>query len=872
MKYTKRVVSLFIIATMILSMLSAFVAVPVMAISAPEVYDIEGGLTVEANLTFPIQYGDELWVEGGDITAGESVNIYWDFVSAAYLLNTTTAKNDGTYGCYVTVPSAYNGSHYVWAKDLASGLSMRSAGLINVWSKLVLSPDAGLADDEVTVKGYGFGEEEEVILDFYNASMLVVLYDAADEEETDEDGYFSLTFDVPMWDDGDYLVNCSDESAGKAEDGFTIGPALTIDKDFGPCGTVVRVDGRGFTGGTVINTAVDITLDGVTPVHTRDGKNVTASSAGAFAVYIVIPSDTVDDHEIEIDDGLGKVATADFEIDGEAEVEITPEYGTPGTVLTVKGYNFTRVSGTDVDIELESQTASATTDATGSFTATIVIPPLDFGEAYGVNATDEKDCAATTPVLVALIVLQLSDYSAPVGSRITLMGSGFSNYAGNDWNATLGDLDLIESQPITPTKSYFSKDFYVPSVPSGTYTIGVFDIGEEIQVGIDFTVTDQAALSVSRANIPNGYNLTIEGTHFAEKVATTTQWYLYNSTDVWNLNDESNVTIGDLVTVPTTDEDGEFTGYYLIPEFLELGSYTLNCTTISNAAVDPDITQYAEVDIEIVPEEVVLIVGNPSYARGQTITFLIKATLKKDPFYLGIKNPEGSEVFNSSWVDASWATIGAWFYVPSNKQIDMSIGDVYSLTADAMPGTYTYAFWDDDKEYANGTFQVTELTEIEQLQQDISGVATSVLGLGTSVIDLATSLVGVSGAAADASAAAASAAAAAGDAKAAAEAAMAAVADVGDTASDALDAANDAKSSADAAKTAADSSLAAANDAKTTAQAAADAATDAKDAAETTQQQTSGLTTLVYGAIGASLIAALAAIVSLMQISRRIAG
>jgi len=34
----------------------------------------------------------------------------------------------------------------------------------------------------------------------------------------------------------------------------------------------------------------------------------------------------------------------------------------------------------------------------------------------------------------------------------------------------------------------------------------------------------------------------------------------------------------------------------------------------------------------------------------------------------------------------------------------------------------------------------------------------------------------------------------------------------------------------------------------------------------------SGLSTLVYGAIAASLIAALAAIVSLMQISRRIAG
>ena len=38
------------------------------------------------------------------------------------------------------------------------------------------------------------------------------------------------------------------------------------------------------------------------------------------------------------------------------------------------------------------------------------------------------------------------------------------------------------------------------------------------------------------------------------------------------------------------------------------------------------------------------------------------------------------------------------------------------------------------------------------------------------------------------------------------------------------------------------------------------------------EESISGLTTLVYGAMGASLIAALAAIVSLMQISRRFAG
>ena len=39
-----------------------------------------------------------------------------------------------------------------------------------------------------------------------------------------------------------------------------------------------------------------------------------------------------------------------------------------------------------------------------------------------------------------------------------------------------------------------------------------------------------------------------------------------------------------------------------------------------------------------------------------------------------------------------------------------------------------------------------------------------------------------------------------------------------------------------------------------------------------TKDDVGGLTTLIYGAIGASLIAALASIVSLMQISRRIGG
>jgi hypothetical protein len=883
MKYTKRAVSLFIIATMIIAIFSSFMAVPVMAaISAPTVWSEDGLWSAEDNASMPIYYGTTLLVNGTGVVGGETVNIYWNLVQAAYLLNSTTADKFGNYECLIDVPVAYNGSHTIWAKDLNTGLSEVSTGSINVWSKITLSPGSGLPDDEITVKGYGFDANSVVEIGIYNSTVApildMMLYDVGDEEETDDDGSFELTFDIPDWDDGDYTVNCTDELGNLAEDELTIGPALTLDKVFGPSGTIVKVEGRGFTtgGAAVVRSMKDIDVDDgageVQQVSTKDGEDIEVSNSGTFTAYIVIPSitdGTEGDFTLTLTDGT-KTATEDFEIDGTSTIEVSPTYGTPGTVLTVKGYNYTRLSGIDVNLNVKEQEAEATVDSKGEFTATITIPPLDFGKTYNVWANDTRNCNASDTVLVALIVLQLSDYSGPVGAEITLMGSGFED--GGQWNATFGDMDLIETQDIDAGKTYFSHDFYVPSVPSGTYTLGVYDADREITVDIDFTVTDQATLSISRASIPNEYNLTIEGENFVELEGVTTQWYLYNSTDVWDLNTDVNVTTGGPGNIPETTEDGTINAWYEIPKFLELGTYTLNCTTVSNDMVDPEVTQHAEIEIEIVPEEVILNVGSPSYARGQTVTFVIKATLKKADFELGIKDPEGSEVFNSSWVTGDWKTIGSWYYIPSNLQIDDNIGDVYSLPADALAGTWTYAFWTAEKVYATGTFEVTELTEIEQLQQDIGGVASSLLDLGTSVTDLAGSVVEVSGAAANAAAAAAAAATAADNAKAAADAAAAAVADVADTAQDALDAANDAKTSADAAKDAADSGLAAANDAKVTAQAAADAANDAKTAAETTQQQTSGLTTLVYGAIGASLIAALAAIVSLMQISRRIAG
>ena len=108
-------------------------------------------------------------------------------------------------------------------------------------------------------------------------------------------------------------------------------------------------------------------------------------------------------------------------------------------------------------------------------------------------------------------------------------------------------------------------------------------------------------------------------------------------------------------------------------------------------------------------------------------------------------------------------------------------------------------------------------------------------------------------------------------AKTAATAAQTAATAAGTTATAAQSAATAAGTAANAAKTSADAATAAATAAGTKSDAAKTAADAAKTAADSAATAANGLTTLVYAAIGASLIAALAAIVALMQISRKIA-
>lgn len=70
--------------------------------------------------------GDSVNVYSDHHTAGEVVQIYFDFVESEYLLSEGVAGNDGSCLQLVTIPETKIGTHYFWVKDLATGISERA--------------------------------------------------------------------------------------------------------------------------------------------------------------------------------------------------------------------------------------------------------------------------------------------------------------------------------------------------------------------------------------------------------------------------------------------------------------------------------------------------------------------------------------------------------------------------------------------------------------------------------------------------------------------------------------------------------------------------------------------------------------------------
>ncbi len=805
---------------------------------------------LEATATQSADKGDTLTISGTGLTSGALVSAYWDFATGpnVHLLNTTLGNPDGSFDIEVDVPSDLVGDHYLWITDIETGIPVKYGTPIFVVPKLTAKPDSGLVGDEITVTGYGFSDEVDVTIDFNGDVQTTSI-------ETSELGYFTYKFDVPTGTTfDDYDITAVDDNGWTGVDEYTVGASFTMTPDEGPTGTIISVEGRGWSKGGTVTFAIPSG-----DLETLDGEDIITESDGTFEAELVMPGvSSTGEYTITATESNStspqNTDSDKFEVDGLPKIKLSPGYGPPGQTVTVTGYNFTQDSGAEVTLDFGTVTGLETydLDGNGEFTGTFTAQALQSSPPdWEVLATDDFGLNDDAMFRLGMMIIIVSPTSGPSGDLVYLTGTGFE--PDGDWNATL-DGELI-AEDIATGAGVIADYFYVPSMEAGTYNIEVLDIESEISLSIIFTTTEDTYVTVSPGQAPVEYNVTIEGFNFAN-TAGLVDFELYNSTDEWTLE-----ALFEGSDVQTTAY-GNFTAWFLVPDDVSNGDYLINVTG-SEDLFDQIAFSVVSARVDVAPRKA-------TFDRGDTVSFTILNDFVLDDSYIEIYSPDET----LWWITEDFAT-DVWIlndddlYTVPNYLQTANLNQM-ELASDAPMGTWIYFFYDKtDDELMNGTFvvgpsvgaQVDEM--LDDVRDDIAALAGDLAGITDDVEDSVAALSDeIAGVAGDLSNLAddivSDLAGDIADATDAGNAALNAVEDLANSMNDLGDAVSDI---ADIASDSAEAS-----------QSAADAANDAVSAAEEAQKSASGLTTLVYGAIGASLIAALAAIVSLMQISKRIAG
>jgi hypothetical protein len=948
---SKKAITLLVLTTILLSL------VPIVPVSA----DIAITNTYEDDGVTLKDYGHKgqtVAVIGTGVTAGKTVELYWDLVQpwsssdGAGLLNTSTAEGSGNYEVWFDIPESVIGSdHWLWVRDTETGANDFVRFKVNPYVKA--SSSSGLDGDKVDLDMYGFGDEEDVAIILGNSATnptattiagaetlgtyagggagpwtysdtlandlikngtlqisdatltaidqgdgnltvagltgtvnyltgeielewtadpgLVTLttntyqhFDNVDDTcyvvstgvETSDFGSVSKTATIPDIDDmdyGDYHFYAFNDKGKADSKAFTIGAVITLDIDEGPVGSVVEIRGSGFTTGEWIGDQTDdvvITGDGVADVqcYIVDLPVTFEEIEGTeFKVEIVIPSVDMDDYDtitVTDDSTLGSpnVASADFEVTGEAEIEISPEYGVQGTTISIEGFNFSAIDDEEITLNLyaegggggilvEIDTYDADND--GEFSDTFTVPART-SDTYTIKAEQtDWGIVAEADFRIGMMIVILSPESGPTGKLVTITGTGFTE--NGEWNATFGDLDLIDDGDVDGTGNLGDPDiptFYVPTVDPGVYTLTLLDIDTEIEVEVEFTVTDKTMIASDPMQAPQDYNVSLTGSYFAadddDLSDVTLEWVLWNETDDWEMevwyttpgpvwvesivDDDGNVTAWWKFNAPDATSDGDIE--------LDVGTYWINVTDSKDL--------FAQFEFNVVEKTVDIEPRKSVFRVGDTLAFNLESSFAQEDSYIKIWDPSGDLYWRTDDFTDVWLSVGTVELVPYYEQV--AGGNPMTFLDDAPLGTWEWSWYDEDDDVVDeGTFTV------EAAAADVIGE--QVADLANDITDLADQLTDVSSEFDDVQS------------------------DIADVAAIAEQAVSAAQQAAEAVQTVAQT----ANQANTAAENAATAAEAARDAANS-------LTTLVYGAIGAALVAALAAIVSLMQISRRIAG
>jgi hypothetical protein len=397
--------------------------------------------------------GDPITMTGTIFTAG-TATIYF----GAATWGTVSVPASGNFTKYLTIPAAANGDYTIKVTDY-SGYDSNSV-TYTVYEKITISPATGAVGSTTVVTGTGFAASTTVSFFFNDVAT-------GGTATTDTNGGFTYSLTIPSVSSGSHIIRAQDSAGNSDMKTYTISQKITVSPASGNVGSGITISGSGYSPGSVVTFFFD---------DVNFGAPVTVTSGGGFSSIATIPVAYRGIHSILAQDSGGGSSAATFSVTG--KMVMSPASGITGTAVTVTGTGLEANAPVSIKYNgnlVTTTPTSVTTGATGSFSATFLVPsglagtfPVEISD--GVT-TATNNFTSTTDATIS----QTTSETSPgrVGMSLIITGQGFKPNASVSVTYTSTPVTLATVS--TDATGNFTANITIPASPHGLHIISVTD-------------------------------------------------------------------------------------------------------------------------------------------------------------------------------------------------------------------------------------------------------------------------------------------------------------------------------------------------------------------------------------------------------------
>jgi hypothetical protein len=364
-------------------------------------------ITSDLSLSTTIaRVGDPVNVGGRGFLADDAIRVYFDGNVVVLPISDANGNFNGTFA----LPEVAYGNHAIYAED---HLSPSPNYIISITPKLTVDHTTSAAGSTIKASGTGFTSFSTVTFTIDG----VTLGNVATASNVGSFSNVELT--VPVVAAGSHSLKAGDNNGRSDTITIITAQAMTISPSSGAAGTQIGITGGGFAA----NKTVTVTWEGE-PVTTNPSV-VTSDANGNFSAAVVAPKTASGMYDVEVSDGTNN-STAQFTLTATARVDQTT--GGVGSSVPFSGDGFNASATITVQYDGVG-IGTAKTDAAGSFSGNLIVPPSMAGR-HKITITDGVNSVTSDFVTTAAAQISGPEGSGMqatgyVGSDLTVKGNAF---------------------------------------------------------------------------------------------------------------------------------------------------------------------------------------------------------------------------------------------------------------------------------------------------------------------------------------------------------------------------------------------------------------------------------------------------------------